>query len=92
MRFVHTWGEGPYIERVAAHETHAHRRPAEHLMLGEGGGFLLFVEPLRVLEHVPRLEIVLHGVLLSVLRQITEIRGKYRLSPYRALSGGVAEA
>lgn len=33
-------------------------------MLGEGRGLLLLVEPLGILEHVPRLEIVLHGVTL----------------------------
>lgn len=33
-------------------------------MLGKGRGFLLGVEPLGVLEHVPRIEIVLHGALL----------------------------
>jgi hypothetical protein len=33
-------------------------------MLTKGRGFLLGVEPFGILEHVPRIEIVLHGALM----------------------------
>lgn len=59
--FKRSWAV-PYIKRMAAHESHAYYLPGQHAVLGKGGLLLLWVEPLRVLEHVTRVEIIFgHG-------------------------------
>lgn len=49
----------PYVKRMATNEAHAHFLAGEHVMLCKGGLGLGFVEALGVLEHSPRVEIVL---------------------------------
>lgn len=54
---------GTYIERMAPDETHAHRLPREHAVLGIGGFLLRLVEPIGLLEKVPRVERIGHCAL-----------------------------
>lgn len=51
-------GRGTYIKRMAAHQPHAHRLARQHGVLGEGGLLLRLVEALGVIEHAPRIVIV----------------------------------